>query len=286
MAPRSSPSIRRRELGNLLRYYREARGLTATQAATELEVNPSLISRLENAQRRPGIIYVRALCRLYDLDGPTTDHLVALTRQSQESGWWQRYDLESPTATYLSLESAARSISNFEVTVVPGLLQTPEYAAAVIKPVRSSFSNDQIGQRVESRIARQQILTGDTPVELHAIVDEGVLYRTLADPPMMAGQLRQLQKLSALPHVTLQILEFSAQPSPALDGGFTVMTFAEPSIAGVVYSEGQLGQAFQDKASEVARAERTFQAVAAVSADPEQSLTIIEDRIRAISRHP
>jgi hypothetical protein len=100
---------------------------------------------------------------------------VRIARESREEGWWQEYDLESPTATYLSLETAATRIRGFENYVVPGLLQTADYASAILEPLRSYLRKEKIAQTVDSRVARQQILTGDNAVQFHVIIDEAVL---------------------------------------------------------------------------------------------------------------
>jgi len=279
VAQRSSPTVRRRELGALLRGYREAKGLTAAQAAEAIEANPSMISRLENAQRWPVIVYVRELCRLYDLDEPTTERLVRMARESRQEGWWQRYDLESSTATYLSLEAAATQIREFETYVFPGLLQTREYAAAVVQPARAYLRDEQITQTIDSRIARQQILAGDGAVQFHAIIAETALNQQVGGAEIMSAQIHNVLVAGERPNVTVQILEFSVGAHSGMDGPFTVMSFAEEHMGPVVYAEGPLGQIFQDNAAEVTRRLEVFTALSELAASPAVSESLLRARL-------
>lgn len=280
--------MRNRELGALLKGYREARNLTAAQVAKDVGLSPAAISRLETASRtspRSGPPHVRALCSYYGLNAQTTERLVQLAKEGSQPGWWQRYNLESPTATYLDLESAAVSIENFEASVVPGLLQTKTYAKDVIQPTRSHFSADQLAETVESRLQRQQILTAENPLLFHAVIDEAVLFRIIGNRDIMREQLHHiLQLASGLPNVTVQILPFSAGANPGLDGTFSVLSFAEVDLLpAVIYTEGQLGQIFEDDPDEVKRVRHAFSALVGLALDPERSLSLIDERIRALT---
>jgi transcriptional regulator with XRE-family HTH domain len=280
---RTSPTVRGRELGNLLRGYREAKGLTAVEVAAALEISPSQISRLETAQRQPVILYVRALCKFYELDDQVTARLVRIARESREEGWWQEYDLESPTATYLSLETAATSIRGFENYVVPGLLQTADYASAILEPLRSYLRKEKIAQTVDSRVARQQILTGDNAVQFHVIIDEAVLDHRVGGENVMVAQLETISRCSQLPNVTVQLLPRSVGAHPGMDGPFTVLSFAEEHMDSVVYTEGPLGQIFQDSSDEVSRRLSVFSTLSTLAANPELSYSMLQKRIEELS---
>jgi transcriptional regulator with XRE-family HTH domain len=274
-------------LGLLLKGYREERNLTAAQVAKDVGLAAAVISRLENATRaspRSGPPHVRALCSYYGLDSHTTERLVQMAKEGAQPGWWQRYDLESPTATYLDLESAALSIDNFEISVVPGLLQTKEYAKEVIAPMRAHFPADQLRWRVESRMQRQLVLTGESPLLFHSVFDEGVLHRVVGGRDVTREQLHHIRTVATrLPNVTVQILPFSAGATPALDGAFAVLDFAEDLLPTVVYAEGQLGQIFEDIPGEVNRIKAIFANLVGLAADPDQSLKMIDARIRELS---
>jgi transcriptional regulator with XRE-family HTH domain len=285
---RSSPTVRNRELGALLKSHREALDLTAVQVAKDVGLSAAAISRLETASRtspRSGVTQVRALCGYYGLDAPTTERLVQLAREGSQPGLWQRYDLESPTATYLELESAAVSIDDFETTVFPGLMQTTSYAEEVVGSLRLHLSEEKRAQAVESRLRRQQILTAaDNPLVFHAVIDEGVLNRIVGDHEVMRRQLQHVKDLATeVSTITFQILPFSAGASRALDGPFAVLTFAERLLPTVIYAEGQLGQVFEDDPTVVARLEHAFSELTELALDPERSLRKIDEKIRALS---
>lgn len=287
MVRRNSPTVRNRELGALLKGYREARNLSATQVASDLLISPATISRLETASRaspRSGPLLVRALCGYYALDPETTARLVQMAKEGSQPGWWQRYNLEPATATYLDLESAAASIENFETTFVPGLLQTMDYAKEVIQSMRPNFSADQLDRTVESRLARQQILTGDNPLSYHAVVDEAIFHRVVGNREVMRNQLQEIRRIaSELHHVTIQVLPFSAGVSPGVDGPFAVLSFPEVVLPPVVYAEGQLGQVFNHDPDVAERARLVFSGLSSRALDPDQSLGVIDERIRSFS---
>ncbi|MBB2943474.1 transcriptional regulator with XRE-family HTH domain [Actinoplanes lutulentus] len=287
MVRRSSPTLRNRELGALLKGYREARDLTAAQVAKDVGLPAATISRLENASRtspRSGPPHVRALCSYYGLDAHTTERLVQMAKEGSQPGWWQRYNLESPLATYVDLESAAVAIDNFEATLIPGLLQTSEYAREVISPVRLHFSADQLDRTVESRIQRQRILTGENPLLFHAVIDEAALHRTVGNNSIMREQLSNIRRLATeLPNVTVQILPFSVGANPGNDGGFSVLNFAEKMLPPVIYAEGQLGQIFEDDPDEVNRVKEIFAGLAGLALDGDQSLGMIDKLVRTLT---
>lgn len=287
MARRSSPTLRNRELGALLKGYREAKNLTAVQVAKDVGLSTAAISRLEKASRtspRSGAPNVRALCSYYQLDARTTERLVQLAKEGSQPGWWQRYDLESPTATYLDLETAAVSIDNYESSVAPGLLQTYNYAREVIAPIRLHFSAEQLAETVESRIQRQRILTGETPLQFHAVLDETVLHRAVGNDEILQEQLIHIRQLATdLSSVTVQILPFAVGVNPGLDGPFAILSFGEDVLPPVIYTEGQLGQLFEDDPDEVVRVKRAFTDLVDLALNPKQSLSLIDERIHALS---
>jgi transcriptional regulator with XRE-family HTH domain len=279
--------MRSRELGALLKAYRESRDLTAAQVAEDVGLSPAVLSRLETAARtspRSGPPNVRALCSYYELDAQTTERLVRLAKEAAQPGWWQRYDLESPTATYLDLESAAVSIENFEEMVVPGLLQTRGYAKEVIRPVRAEFSANQLEETVDSRLTRQQILTGNNPLVFHAVIDEAVLCRVFGNHDVMREQLQHIRQIATdLPNVTVQVLPFSVGANPGTDGTFAILNFTEDFLPTVIYVEGQLGQIFEDEPDEVKRVKHAFSGLVSLALDPARSLAVIDERIRELS---
>lgn len=275
MADARSPTVRRRELGALLREMRQEAGLTVQQVAGRLLVAPSSISRLETGQRGASLRDIRDLCDLYGVtDAAVRERLNGLAREGRRQAWWQGYDL--PYATYVGLEAEAVAISDFEPGVVPGLLQTPEYSRALHEAAMPRLSPAGIDQRVETRRNRQAILTrtDSPPPRLHAILDESVLRRVVGSPAVMAAQLDRLTALCELPNVTVQVLGYGAGAHPALDSTFILLYFAPP-VPAVVYVEGLLGQKYLDQAADVERYEGVFGRLRELALDPQASLSLI-----------
>jgi transcriptional regulator with XRE-family HTH domain len=231
-----SPTIRRRELGALLRALRTDRGWTIEQVAEQLMVSPSKVSRLETGRRGVSPRDIRDLCDLYGVTGERRQQLVELAAEGKERSWWQARNL--PYSTYIGLESAAASISDFGHGLIPGLLQTEEYARAVLRAIRPEFSQDLIEQRLTGRMDRQRLLTSPDPPQFEALIDEAALRRVAGSPVVMRAQLHHLLELSALPNVSVGVLPFEAGVLPAPNSKFIILTFAQPTVADVVFIEG------------------------------------------------
>ncbi|UQU64196.1 helix-turn-helix domain-containing protein [Couchioplanes caeruleus] len=286
MPGRTSPTLLRRQLGALLRQYREARNETASDVAKATNINASVISRLENGGRRPGLIYVRELSRHYGLDQDTTDQLMRVARASHQNGWWEAYDVNEDPSTYVEFEAGAAAIKNFELAYVPGLLQTRDYARSVIVDLNPSFTEDKVDQAVSLRIERQHILDSADPVRLHAIIDESVVRRNIGGAAVMKAQLNLLVERATLPNVTLQVLPFSTPRGFGLFGSFSLLSFADAastallsfdgSAADVAYAEGPLGAIVQPKVREVQRCKDLFSGLTAIAASESKSITIIQ----------
>ncbi|MEU4694320.1 helix-turn-helix transcriptional regulator [Actinoplanes sp. NPDC023714] len=278
----SSPSLLRRQLGRRLRGLREGRGESLTAVAEALEVHPSVISRLETGQRPPGMLYVDALCRHYELDEPAKAELVQMARDSRQSGWWEPYKLAPVSKNYIGWESAATAISNFEVTLVPGLLQTPEYARAIIGPTHPDYTPQQLATEVKARVKRQQILEESHLQVFHAILDESVLVRRIGSDETMRAQLRKLIAVVENPKVVLQVMPFAAGASQGLDGPFSVLSFADGETDDLIYAEGALGALYEADVAEVAQAKAVFRELAEMAASQNDSISLIE---KILDRH-
>ncbi|MFI7544672.1 helix-turn-helix domain-containing protein [Actinoplanes sp. NPDC049599] len=269
--------MQQRELGNALREAREAKNLRGVDVAEFLDVDPSTITKWEKAERRPQSRDLIALSNLYGWSRERTDELRVLAKTAETSGFWQSPNLEDKTRNYLSLEASASSIKNFELTVIPGLLQARDYAYAVVSSVRPGFSDGELNATVDSRMKRRQVLRDPQRASLHTIVDEGVLYRAFGGRRAMHDQLRDLLSFAAYPNITIQILPFSVAASQAQDGSFTLLDF--PKVPSYAYSEGQLGQIFQDEESEVSRCRDAFSNIASLAESPEQTVERIKRRL-------
>lgn len=268
-----SPTVRRRELGSILRALRSQKGWTAEQVAERLLVSPSKISRLEKGQRGASARDIRDLCDLFDVDDEQRQRLMDLASEGKQRAWWQPLGL--PYTTYVGLESAAISISDYGLGIMPGLLQTPDYARAVVRAAVPRWVPDVVEQRVGGRIARQQLLVSDHPPRFEAVVDESVLHRVVGSPAIMRTQLERLLELSDLPNVTLRVIPYDAGALPAGNNKFIILSFAEPTVPDVVFIEGLTGDLYLEDSGDVEVYNATFRTLVELAASPEATRELI-----------
>jgi transcriptional regulator with XRE-family HTH domain len=280
----SSPTVRRRELGAVLKALRTEKGLTAEQVAQRLMVSPSKISRLETGQRGASARDVSDLCKLYGIDGDQRQQLLQFARETKEKTWWQRSALND--LTYLGLEDAATSISDYGLGIMPGLLQTRDYARAIVQAALPKWVPEEVEQRVEARMIRQGILVRDNPPHFEAVVDESVLHRVVGSPAVMRAQLERLLELSELTNVRLRVIPYDAGALPAGNNKFIVLGFAQPAVADVVFVEGLTGDLYLDDPRDVETYNITFRALAQMAADPESTREIITAMIPTYRQRP
>lgn len=253
-SPRSAgPTVQRLVLGGHLRRLREQAGMTTERAAASIRGSHSKISRIEHGRVGFKERDIGDLLTLYGVaDGPEREALLKLASESNTPGWWQAYTDILPhwVEPYFGLEAAASFIREFELQFVPGILQTEEYAKAVIR-LGNLPSEEEIARRARARISRQAILSRDDPPKVWAVLDEGALRRCIGGPEVMKAQLRHLIDMCELPNVTLQILPFSAGAHRAMGGPFTILRYTEPDLRDVVYIEQLTSALYLDKPTEV-----------------------------------
>jgi transcriptional regulator with XRE-family HTH domain len=267
-----NPTIRRRELGELLRELRTQKGWTADQVAEQLLVSPSKVSRLEKGQRGASARDIRDLCDLYQVDGEQRQHLMDLARDSRQRAWWQPLGL--PYSTYVGLEAEATSISDYGLGIIPGLLQTEDYARAVVRAAVPKWVPDIVEQRVEGRMERhRRLLFGEPAPQFEAVMDESVLHRIVGSPAIMQAQLGQLLELSDLPAVTLRVIPYEAGALPAGNNKFIILTL--PTVSDVVFVEGLTGDLYLDDPDDVEVYNLTFRALTDLAATPDRTRDII-----------
>jgi transcriptional regulator with XRE-family HTH domain len=271
LAEVSSPTLRRRELGALLRGLRTERGLTVEQVAERLLCSPSKVSRMETGHRGATLRDIRDLCDFYEVSDHERDHMSRLAVQSKEQGWWQSF--EFPYRTYVGLEAAAAATKYYQSAIVPGLLQTPEYARAMHEVVVPELDQSRIDELIEIRVNRKKRLTEDPPLAISAIIDEAVLHREVGGPHVMHEQLRSLVDVASRPNVTIQVIPYSAGAHPAMDSTFRILEF--DGVSDVVYVEGLVGWIYLDQAKEIARYHQVFERLCAVALDPRHSVELI-----------
>jgi len=237
---RSGPMALRIALGAHLRRLREASHITPSQAGEAIRATHSKISRLERGRSGAKQRDVADLLTLYGVtDEAEREDLLDLARQASTPGWWQQYNDILPRwfELYVGLERAASIIRTYELQFVHGLLQTEDYARAVILIANAHASAEEIDRRVSVRMKRQQLLTQPDAPELWTVLDEAVLRRPPGGPGVMRAQLEHLLELTDLPNVTLQIVPFNVGPHAAAGGPFTILRFPEPDLPDLVYLE-------------------------------------------------
>ncbi len=257
MAGTSSPTVRRRELGALLRSLRTGAGLTVEQVASELLCSPSKVSRLETGHRGASARDVRDLCNLYGVTDPAErDRLMALAREGKQQAWWHHYDLRYQT--YVGLEDEASSIKVYSAGVVPGLLQTADYARAVTAAVNPDRSAEVIAHEVRARLTRQELLRRPDPPEVVVVLDESVLHRLVGNPVVMREQLEHVLDVSSLPNVTTHVVPYGAGAPPAVETKFNILGFSAQTLADVVFIEGLVGDLYLERSPDVREYNRVF----------------------------
>ncbi len=253
-AQHRGPAALRIVLGMQLRRLREASGITSVEAAEAIRATPSKISRLERGRTAAKQRDVADLLSLYGVTGQAErEELLEVVRQAGAPGWWQQYSDVLPRwfESYIGLEKAASVIRSYEVQFVQGLLQTEDYARAVILIGNAHASAGEIDRRVSLRMGRQELLTQPGAPELWAVLDEAVLRRSPGAPKVLHAQLEHLLQVTELPNVTLQIVPFDAGPHAAAGGPFSILRFPEPDLPDLVYLEQLNSAVYLDHPEEV-----------------------------------
>lgn len=251
---RSGPMALRIALGSQLRRLREARDLTTGEAAEAIRATHSKISRLERGRSAARQRDVADLLTLYGVtDEAEREKMMVLARQAAAPGWWQQYSDILPKwfELYVGLERAASVIRAYEVQFVHGLMQTEDYARAVILIANAHLPAEEIDRRVSIRMQRQQLLTQPGAPELWAVLDEAALRRAPCSRAVMRTQLEHLLHITDLPNVTLQIVPFQAGPHAAAGGPFTILRFPEPDLPDLVYLEQLNSALYLDQPDDV-----------------------------------
>jgi len=280
IAGRASTVLARKLGGELLRL-REAAGLTQPQAAVALSATAAKVAKMERGWvpiREPD---VRALCKLYgEEDEAVIERLLAIAKADRErrkaKGWWNQYPQLPGIAEYVSLEDIATGIRNWELAIIPGLLQTPDYARSVA--VGNGVWEDpaEIEPFVESRLARQARLDGENPLELWAVVHEGALRQLVGGRAVMKAQLEHLLDAARRPNVRLQVLPYHAGAHPGMTSAFTVVSFAEPGALDVVHVDTSSSTHWLESDTDADHHNGLFERIARLSLAQQNSIRLID----------
>ncbi len=272
--PGGGPTVLRILLGSQLRQLREAKGISREDAGYTIRASESKISRMELGRVGFKERDVADLLILYGVTrAEERDALLTLVQEANAPGWWHRYNDVLPVwfTSYVGLEAATELIRAYEVQFVPGLLQTEEYARAVVRLGLERLSNEDVAQRIKLRLARQQILTRQAPVRFWGVVDEAALRRPIGGRDVMRSQLEYLIAVTKAPNVTLQVIPFGAGGHAAsAAGAFSILRFPDQHMPDVVYTEQLTSALYLDKREDVDRYLSVMERLC-VEADPPTS---------------
>ena len=278
MASNVNPTVRRRRLGQELRRLRELKGMTAEEVAERLLVSQSKISRLENGRRSISQRDVRDLCGVYEVeDQRMVDSLMEMAKDSRQQGWWHAFG-DVPYSVYIGLETDAASLRVYDPQVVPGLLQTRQYAEALISGALPETAQAEIDKRVQVRMRRQErVSSGENPLRLWSVMDESALRRVVGGRELMRAQLEHLVEQSQLPHVTVQVIPFEMGAHPGLNGQYAILEFPDTADSSVVYIEGVTSDLYLEKPNDVQKYSVMYEHLRAQALNVEQSRQLIAD---------
>lgn len=275
MAAEGNPTLRRRELGFLLRQLRVKRGLSVEDVTNRLLFSSTKVSRLETGRAGASPRDIRDLCVLYEVTDPAErERLMSLAREGKQRAWWQEFAL--PYATYVGLEAEASSLSDYNTDLVTGLLQVESYARAILEIADPPLDATAIQQRIEARVKRQSLLEQqDSGPLLHCILDEGALHRPIGGPEVMREQLARIVEVAGLPKVTFQVIPLTVGAHPALDSVFVIVQFDESMVNDVVYVEGVVGNIYLESAADLERYKRIFSRLQSIALSPVDSIALV-----------
>ncbi|MDQ0310689.1 transcriptional regulator with XRE-family HTH domain [Kitasatospora herbaricolor] len=275
-----SPTVLRRRLGTELGKLRAASRMAAKDVAATLGWSASKLSRIESGSVPLQDRDAARLLAHYGVDDPAeVKQFINLARQSRQQGWWHAYGDALPDwfRAYIGLEADATKIETFQCELVPGLLQTEDYARQVIRAMNPGEASEDIERRVALRMERQQILDRPQPPRIWAIIGEAVMRRQVGDPSQMSGQLHHMADMAeGRPNMTIQVLPFSAGAHAAMGSSSSILSFSD--LPGrVAYSEVTTISIYTERESEIARHEDTFLRLMASSVQPEKSVSWLRE---------
>jgi transcriptional regulator with XRE-family HTH domain len=276
---RGGPTVRRRRLAAELRRLRDRAELTLEEAAGQLGWSITKVSRIETSRVGVQPDDLKRMLDLYGVEGERRNGLISLARAARTKGWWDAYadSLPSDYANYISLEADASALRCYDVQTVNGLLQTEDYARAVILPgLLALYPPAEVERRAEVRHTRQRLLARDTdPLRFWTVIDEAALRRVVGSEEIMRAQCAHLLKMAWLPNVTIQVLPDTAGAHPAMSGQFVIMEFSERHDPAVVSIETMTSNLYVENDAAVYRYTLAFDHLRALALGPQESTALI-----------
>jgi transcriptional regulator with XRE-family HTH domain len=272
----TSPTVRQRELGKRLRDLRARHSLTVEEVAAKLLCSATKISRLETGARRPSLRDVRDLCALYDVDESTSADLMSLASRAREQGWWTQYE-DLDLDPLIGLEQAAAAITCYSMYYLPALLQTEDYARAIIKIIAPNIDPAIHEQRVEARLRRQQLLEKDGRPRYRILLDEAAVRRHVGGAEVMVAQLDRILGAVQQNKATVQVIPFDFGAHAAADSYFVLLEFEDQYLSPVVYLENLTGNQYLERKMEIARYREAVELLRDSALSPRDSVSLITD---------
>ncbi|GAA2621233.1 helix-turn-helix transcriptional regulator [Actinomadura fulvescens] len=270
-----SPTVRHRRLASELRALRESAGLSPENAAAALGWSRPKLVRFETAKAQPKPADVAAILDLYGCEESLRLALMQLARDIRKRGWWTAYD-DVLTGPFAELEDVASEIKSWQIELIPGLLQTEQYAFAMIRS--GDLSEEELDRRLQARMTRKTLLARQNAPKLTVILGEVVLRRVVGDAATMQGQLQSLLASGQRPNVSIRIVPMSAGLHPGLgEGSFVIFGFPSPMELDVVYLESAVGDVYVEEIEQVRRCNLTFSRISDVALSEEDSAHLIAD---------
>ena len=278
------PTALRIVLGTQLRRLREARGITAGAAGQAIRASHAKISRMELGRVGFRDRDVTDLLTFYGVtDEQERGAFLTLVRQANVPGWWHQYSDIVPSwfEIYLGLEQASSVIRTYQPQLVPGLLQTPEVARAIIQLGHPRRSTDDIERRLALRMTRQEILTQREAPQLWAVMEEASLWR-LDGRSTMRKQIQHLMNMAELPNVTVQVIGMHSGPHSALGGPFSLLRFSEPDLPDLVYLEQLSSSLYLDKTEDVQHYREIMDRLSVQAKTPAETIRFLDSTLKEI----
>jgi transcriptional regulator with XRE-family HTH domain len=275
-AAERGPTVLRIALGSRLRQLREGCGISREAAGDAIRGSHAKISRLELGRTGFKERDLRDLLSLYGVVDPAErETYLELARRANDPGWWQHYSDLLPAwfETYIGLEQAATTIRTYEAQFVPGLLQTADYARAVIQ----LGNTDETERRVAIRMRRQQILYRAAAPTLWAVIDEAALHRPVGGVEVLLEQIEHLVKMADRPSIRIQVLPYSAGGHSAAGGPFSILRFPEPELADIVYTEQLTSSLYFDKQRDVELYMSVMNRISVEALSPAESIGFLRE---------
>jgi transcriptional regulator with XRE-family HTH domain len=262
-----------------LRRLRKGADLTREAVTDKTGINHATLYRIETARARPQMRTLTGLLDLYEVDGEQRSYLTSLCRDASQQGWLRPYhsDLPEEYTAYISFENEAQGVRNYESLFIPGLLQTEDYARAVIRGVLPAATDTEVEDRVRARIERQEVLTKDAPLKFWAVLDEAALRRVVGGSAVMRAQLDHLTSAAKAPNVTFQVIRFGAGAHPGMPGQFVLMDFVDPMDTDLIYIDTMAGDLFLESDADISRYRTIFDNLVAVAVSPNDSGSLVAD---------